>query len=241
MQVSEKTVLEYSLMANTDDTAVIIVAAGSSSRMQGINKIFLPILNVPVIVRTVRAFIKCGFKNIIVVTKGEDILKMQNLFNNYDVAVSDIIEGGATRGESVLNGINMVKDKKYVLIHDGARPLVKPSLITKVREALENNVAAALAVKIYDTIKKIDENGNIYTTVDRDELLGVQTPQGFLLTAYLDAVQKTDVTKVTDDCLVLEKAGYTIYPVISDNENIKITTKEDILLAEMILQKRGEE
>ena len=241
MQTLEKVSLEYSVNINTEDTAVIIVAAGSASRMQGINKIFLPLLNVPVIVRTVRAFETAGFNNIVVVTKAEDILKMQNLFSEYNVnSVTDIVCGGATRGESVLNGINKIKNKKYLLIHDGARPLVKPSVILKVREALNNNKGAVAATKVTDTIKKIDENGNIVATVNRDELLSVQTPQGFLLESYLEALNGVDVTKITDDCAVLENAGISIYPVIDDKENIKITTKEDIFLAEVILKGRGE-
>ena len=241
MQTLQKVSLEYSVSVNTEDTAVIIVAAGSASRMQGVNKIFLPILKVPVIVRTVRAFETAGFNNIIVVTKSEDILKMQNLFSEYNVCgVTDIVEGGATRGESVLNGIKQIKNKKYMLIHDGARPLIKPSIILKVRDALNNNKAAVAATRVTDTIKKIDENGNIVATVNRDELLSVQTPQGFLIESYLDALKNIDITKVTDDCAVLENAGISIYPIIDNKENIKITTKEDILLAEAILKERGE-
>ena len=241
MQTLEKVSLEYSVDVNTEDTAVIIVAAGSASRMQGINKIFLPILNVPVIVRTVRAFETAGFNNIIVVTKAEDILKMQNLFNEYNVcSVTDIVEGGNTRGESVINGIKQIKNKKYLLIHDGARPLVKPNIILKVREALNTNIAAVAATRVTDTIKKIDEKGNIISTVNRDELLSVQTPQGFLLESFQNALKGVDITTVTDDCAVMENAGISIFPIIDDKENIKITTKEDIFLAEVILKGRGE-
>ncbi len=242
MQTLEKVKLEYSYLKKQDDTAVIIVAAGSGSRMQGINKIFLPILSTPVIVRTVSAFEKAGFNNIIIVTKAEDILKMQNLLEEYNVCgVTDIVAGGKTRGESVLNGIEKIKNKKYVLIHDGARPLVKPELIVKVRNALEENTAAALAVKVTDTIKKINSYGQIYTTIDREELLAMQTPQGFLLESYKKALKTVDVNSVTDDCSIMEQAGFTVYPVLSDKENIKITTKEDIFLAEAILKERGEE
>ena len=241
MQTLEKVSLEYSVDVNTEDTAVIIVAAGSASRMQGINKIFLPILNVPVIVRTVRAFETAGFNNIIVVTKAEDILKMQNLFNEYNVcSVTDIVEGGNTRGESVINGIKQIKNKKYLLIHDGARPLVKPNIILKVREALNTNIAAVAATRVTDTIKKIDKKGNIISTVNRDELLSVQTPQGFLLESFQNALKGVDITTVTDDCAVMENAGISIFPIIDDKENIKITTKEDIFLAEVILKGRGE-
>lgn len=241
MQTLEKVSLEYSVDVNTEDTAVIIVAAGSASRMQGINKIFLPILKVPVIVRTVRAFEIAGFNNIIVVTKAEDILKMQNLFNEYNVcSVTDIVEGGNTRGESVINGIKQIKNKKYLLIHDGARPLVKPNIILKVREALNTNIAAVAATRVTDTIKKIDEKGNIISTVNRDELLSVQTPQGFLLESFQNALKGVDITTVTDDCAVMENAGISIYPIIDDKENVKITTKEDIFLAEVILKGRGE-
>ena len=241
MQTLEKVSLEYSVDVNTEDTAVIIVAAGSASRMQGINKIFLPILNVPVIVRTVRAFEIAGFNNIIVVTKAEDILKMQNLFNEYNVcSVTDIVEGGNTRGENVINGIKQIENKKYLLIHDGARPLVKPNIILKVREALNTNIAAVAATRVTDTIKKIDEKGNIISTVNRDELLSVQTPQGFLLESFQNALKGVDITTVTDDCAVMENAGISIYPIIDDKENVKITTKEDIFLAEVILKGRGE-
>ncbi len=241
MQTLEQTVLEYSVREFQEDTAVVIVAAGSSNRMKGINKIFMPILNTPVIVRTINAFYNAGFNNIIVVTKQEDILKMQNILDNYEVlGVTDIVEGGTTRSESVLKGISKINNKKYVLIHDGARPLVKEKDILRVKNALNSNNAAALATLVTDTIKEIDQNGFIINTINREKLLAMQTPQGFLLEEYKKACNMVDITNLTDDCAIMEAAGHKIYPVITDKENIKITTKEDIILAETILKERGE-
>ena len=237
MKTLEKPVLNYTTINTNNDCGVVIVAAGSSTRMGGINKQFLLIKGVPVIVRTIKAFINAGLQNIVVVVKNEELLKFQNLLSKHNLLeVTDLVAGGKTRQDSVLMGVKKIKNKKYVLIHDGARPLVKVSDILKLIEALKEHNAVVLATKVYDTIKKIDNSGNIISTVSRDELLAVQTPQGFILNDYLNALNNLK-TQVTDDASVMEQAGYTVYPIITDNTNIKITTPDDIVLAEMILSK----
>ena len=100
---------------------------------------------------------------------------------------------------------------------------------------------AGLSVSDFKLLRSLMRNPTLISSLDREELLAMQTPQGFLIESYLDALKNIDITKVTDDCAVLENAGISIYPIIDDKENIKITTKEDILLAEAILKERGEE
>ena len=240
MQTLTQPKLSYTLN-EAEDAAAVIVAAGSATRMGGVNKQLINLANVPVIIRTIKAFIKAGFNNIVVVTKQDDILKFQQLFSEYKLSeVTDIVCGGATRHESVMNGIKAVKNKKYVLIHDGARPLITPNLINKVLKATKENEAAAPVLKLVDTIKKINKDGNIISTVNREELLSVQTPQGFLLSTYINAEAKVDANFLTDDCAVFEASGLPVFSVEGDPHNIKITTKEDILLAEMFLKLRGE-
>lgn len=227
--------LEYEV-ANVSEKSVpvIVVAAGSSSRMQGINKQFLEINSVPVIVKTLLCFESCSaIKNIVLVTKSDDIFEMQRLAQKFGISkLSDIVCGGATRQESVLNGLERVKNEEFVLIHDGARPFVSQSVVWGVVDTLEKCDAVTCAVKVKDTIKQIDENGKVIKTVDRASLVSVQTPQGVNVKKYLDAINKVgDVSAFTDDTSIMEAARYNVRVVEGSYKNIKITTPDDIALA----------
>lgn len=222
---------------------VIIVAAGSSSRMQGTNKQFLELGGIPVIIRTLLAFENCDIiSRIILVTRTEDIFSLQMLGTKYGISkLTDIVCGGNSRQTSVLKGFARIgADEKNVLIHDGARPLVTDEIIRRVAERLIKHTAVTCAVKLKDTVKQVDENGKVITTPNRSSLVSVQTPQGVRKEKYLQAVAKAeDVSVFTDDMSVMESAGYEVYTVEGSYKNIKITTPEDIAIAQSLLEEEA--
>ena len=232
--------LEYEI-AKEDKSGlpVIIVAAGNSTRMQGINKQFLEIKGVPVIARTLLAFENSSdISRIILVVRDEDVYSFQILSEKYNISkLSDIVCGGKTRAESVLKGFGRLsEDEEKVLIHDGARPFVSEKIISSVAGALEKYSAVTCAVKVKDTVKQVDKSGKIIKTLDRNFLNAVQTPQGVKIKEYLGAAKNLkDVKDFTDDTSIMEAAGYSCYCVEGSYKNIKITTPEDILVAEGFL------
>lgn len=232
--------LEYSLCSKDGkETAAVIVAAGNSSRMGGLDKQMLKVMGVPVLARTLQKFQNTPeIDSIVVVTKADKIHSVQLLAEDYGISkLTDIVEGGASRQESVKNGIDRLGDNVgCVLIHDGARPLVSESVISKVVQAVWEFGAAACGVRVYDTVKKIDSDGNIIGTVDRNCLVRIQTPQGFDLEKYRDAVAECpDISKCTDDCAIMESVGHKIKLIEGEETNIKVTTPSDVAMAERIL------
>ena len=238
--------LEYTITASdSDGISVIIVAAGSSSRMKGVNKQFLSLCGIPVIARTLMAFENCKkISNIILVAKSEDIFVMQNIAEKYMISkLSDIVCGGNNRQESVLKGMALLdKSQKKVLIHDGARPLVSEDIINRVAFALEQDEAVVCAVALKDTIKEIDNDGFVVNTPDRSKLFCIQTPQGVDVERYTAALEKADDLSVfTDDASIMEMMGCRVKVVEGEYTNIKVTTPEDIVIAEgYIKQMKGE-
>lgn len=231
----------------TDDlnesVGVIIVAAGSASRMGGINKITAPLFGMPVIARTVSMFNNNpSVSDIVLVTRNDMILDLQNILNKYNLSkVTDIIEGGSCREESVKKGFErIVKNQniKTILIHDGARPLVSDIVIDGVIKATEEFLAVVPAVPVKDTIKRVGELGKVEQTVDRSNLVNIQTPQGFSVSLLSEAFEKAgeDLSLFTDDASIVEAAGMPVYTVMGDYKNIKITTPEDLILAEAYLK-----
>ncbi len=233
--------LNYSTVKDAENIKVsaIIVCGGSSSRMNGIDKMFAEIENVPVVALTIEAFEKCSIiENIVVVTKSESILKMQNLCETFKFTkVTDIVEGGNCRQRSVANGLSYV-DSDIVLIHDGARPFVSDQCIKRVANATLEYGAVTCAVKLKDTIKHIDNEGKVLSTPDRNTLVSVQTPQGFNTELYKDSVNKSQfkLDSFTDDCSLVESLGHDVYTVDGDYKNIKITTAEDLLFAKTLIK-----
>ena len=228
--------------------SAIILCAGSSTRFSSNNenKQFALVNGLPVILRTVLAFESCeAVGEIILVTKKEDIDDLKALVcDNGIKKVTCIVVGGSTRQESALKGFKHVSEKsKLVAIHDGARCLVTPELIESIIDEADKYKAATAASRVTDTVKISDNNGFISKTIDRNYVWNVQTPQVFEKKLYsvcaYNAKQKG--ISVTDDCMLIEKAGFKVKLVDTGRENIKITVKEDINLAEHILSKRGEE
>lgn len=226
---------------NSNGIPVIIAAAGSSSRMGGENKQFINLCSIPVIARTMLAFERCDLvSKIIIATRKEDVNEIQLLAQKYMITkISDIVEGGNCRAESIANGIKMLdKDDKKVLIHDGARPLVTDAIIKSVAEALDKYKAVTCAVPLNDTVKKVDENGIVCETPDRSSLLAVQTPQGVCVDEYKEILNSlSDLSKFTDDMSVMEAGGHKVFTVPGSFINFKITTPLDVITAEAFLQK----
>lgn len=225
--------LEYELCDTSEEgIPAIIVAAGSSSRMKGLNKQLLELNGVPVIIQTLLRFENSSvIKNIILVVRAEDLFELQMLTEKYMITkLSDIVCGGATRQDSVLKGLERIqKSEAKVLIHDGARPFVSDTVITSVANALDKYSAVTCAVKVKDTIKCVNEEGLVTNTLDRKSLVAVQTPQGVWVDKYLDAIKKAEnVSFFTDDSSIMEAAGYDVACVEGSYKNIKITTPEDI-------------
>ncbi len=246
MPVTE-TVLQYVTVdeIQTDKVSVIVVCGGSSARMNGIDKMFADCGGVPVCVRSISAFQNCdAVSDIVVVTKSESVLKMQQLCEKYALSkVTDIVVGGTCRQESVKNGLDRITDDVgIVLVHDGARPLVSNRTIENVIDGARRLSAVTCAVKVKDTVKRIGLDGRVIDTPDRSSLVAVQTPQGFSTELYRKAVGEFEeiLENFTDDCSVVERAGYPVYTVEGDYSNIKITTAEDIFTAEALLKGAAE-
>ncbi len=230
--------LKKMIKKHTATCATVIVAAGSSTRMQGTDKILYPLDGEPLIVRTVRAFQHHGkIDQIVIVTREELIDTMKSLCTDHGLdKVTHIVPGGTTRMESVMKGLSLIKkESAYVAVHDGARPFVSEKIITDTIEKAVEYHAAAPAIPVKDTIKMA--TGHIVThTPQRSSLFAVQTPQIFdvdLLRAALTKAIKDD-TAVTDDCSAVEALGMSVYLTEGSDENIKITTPTDLILAQAI-------
>ena len=216
----------------------VIVAAGSASRMGGIDKVMAPLDGGPMIKRTVRAFQECdSVSEIVIVTREDLILPITKLCKEFP-KIKAVVVGGKSRQESVGNGLNALsKEIKLAAIHDGARPLITWQLIDCCIRAANTYGAAAPAIPVKDTIKTV-EGGIVVNTPDRAKLRAVQTPQVFdrdlLKGALLKAYQ--DGAEVTDDCSAVERLGMKIKIVEGDEKNLKVTTPMDLKIAEMLLE-----
>jgi len=235
--------LDYSVNTCQNGIPVIVVAAGSSSRMQGTNKQLIELGGIPVLIRTLLKFENCqSISNIILVVRSEDLFHIQMLCEKYMITkLTDIVCGGNSRQESVLKGFSRLADSvDKVLIHDGARPFVDNNIISAVADALDKCSAVTCAVKVKDTIKQVDGDGKVLKTVNRENLVSVQTPQGVKAADYLKAIKDVDVASFTDDTSIMEAAGYEVFVVDGSYKNIKITTKEDLIIAQGFLSEESE-
>ena len=216
----------------------VLVAAGSASRMGGIDKVMAPLGGTPMIVRTARAFQDCeAIKEIVIVTRQDLILPITGLCQGMD-KVKAVVVGGGSRQESVWLGLNALsKGVELAAVHDGARPLVSGALIDRVVRAAHSYGAAAPAIPVKDTIK-VEQGGMIASTPDRSTLRAVQTPQVFDFDLLRGALQKAekDSAAVTDDCSAVERLGMNIRLVEGEERNLKVTTPLDLKIAEMLLE-----
>lgn len=216
----------------------VIVAAGSASRMGGIDKVMAPLNGEPMIARTVRAFQNCdAISEIVVVTRQDLILPITSLCAQMD-KVQAVVAGGGSRQESVHLGLNALSGKcKLAAIHDGARPLISWQVIDRVVRAAHTYGAAAPAIPVKDTIKVV-QGGVVKETPDRASLQAVQTPQVFDFDILRGALKKAkqDGAQVTDDCSAVERIGLTVKIVEGEERNLKVTTPLDLKIAQLLLE-----
>ena len=196
----------------------------------------------PVIKRTVRQFQKCpDINSIIIVAKEDEIPLYGDIVSEYTKVIS-VIKGGNSRAESVKNGLKEVpSDADYIAIHDGARCLITPNMISRIAENAFIYGAATAACPATDTVKVISSDGFISYTPDRKTLWNAQTPQIFKTETYRKALYScSDFSNITDDNSVVEQMGVKVKPVDCTRTNIKITTPEDLFIGEAILKMRGQ-
>ncbi len=217
--------------------SAVVVCAGSSTRM-GTDKIFMEIAGKPVVAHTLLGFEKSDtITNIVVVTKPQNFSVIEDIARKYNISkLTAVREGGKTRADSVYSGL-MAAGDEYVAITDGARPCVTPTLINEVCEAAFMYGAAAPGIKMADTVKKVNADGFINTTVDRSDLVRIQTPQVFVTDEYKQLLkQAMDVdAEFTDDCSVCEYFGKKVFVTNGSAFNLKLTTPEDITVCERYL------
>lgn len=216
----------------------VIVAAGTASRMGGIDKVMAPIGGEPMIVHTVRAFQNCdAIKQIIVVTRQDLIVPIMDLCHSFDKVLA-VMVGGNSRQESVEIGLGALSgDMKLVAVQDGARPLITDAVIDRTVRAAHTYGAAAPAIPVKDTIKEV-RGGIVASTPNRSTLRAVQTPQVFDVDLLRGALKKAkeEGAEVTDDCSAVELMGMSVKIVEGEERNIKVTTPLDLRIAEILLE-----
>jgi len=225
--------------------AVIVAAAGQGKRMGGqINKQYLLLRDKPVVAHSLLLFQQSLVVNniILVVPDGEVEYCQETMVAGYGLSKVSVVAGGKERQDSVFNGLKQVKDAQVVVVHDGARPLLTNGELEEVVNCAMTYGGAILAVQVKDTVKVVSEDKRILSTPERGSLWAAQTPQAFrrelLWEAYTSAMDKEFYG--TDDASLVEAKGYSVRIVPGSYENIKVTTPEDLIVAETILQRREE-
>lgn len=224
---------------------VLLPAAGSGKRMgAGQNKLFLELRNVPILIHTLRVFDRDpNCEQIVLAVKKEEKALIERLLKEYCITkVSAIAEGGKERQHSVYAGLKAVTTKGIVLVHDAARPFIHQEVIQQLVQAAHTSGAAVAAVRAKDTMKKA-VNGIIQETIDRESLWIIQTPQAFQYTLLEKAERLAEVENFlgTDEAMLVERLGERVHIVESTYDNVKMTTREDLLYGEAILNKREQE
>ncbi|MCR2823265.1 2-C-methyl-D-erythritol 4-phosphate cytidylyltransferase [Lederbergia panacisoli] len=218
---------------------VIIPAAGSGKRMgAGYNKLLMNLEGRPIILHTLDVFEKdphCG--QIILVIQPDDEPFFKEIQSRY--LKIHLVHGGSERQYSVYNGLKAAVADGIILVHDGARPFIRPETILSLVDSARKHGAAIAAVPVKDTIKKVKDL-EVIETVDRSSLWQVQTPQAFRFSVLKSAHERAKLEGFlgTDEASLVEKSGQPVKIVESDYDNIKLTTPEDLYFAEAILKKR---
>lgn len=221
----------------------IVLAAGSGKRMNSkVHKQYLIIQDRPVLYYSLKAFEDSEVDEIVlVVGKGEEKFCRKEIVDKYGISkVKAIVEGGKERYHSVFEGLKQTSDADYVLIHDGARPFVNQDIIRRCMQEVQKYQACVVGMPVKDTIKIADEEGYAKQTPDRKNVWMIQTPQTFSYALIYEAYEemlKTEDTAITDDAMVLERIkGKKSKLIEGSYRNIKITTPEDLLIANVYLQ-----
>ena len=219
------------------NASAIIVAAGSGERM-GFDKVFYKLLGKEVILYSLEAMEKNPrIDEIILVVAESNLKKAEELCRGRFSKLYRIVEGGSSRTASVLNGINAARGK-YIAIHDGARPLISQKIITNCIDDVEKYDAVTVSLPITDTIKSF-KGEFTHKSLDRENMVSVQTPQCFNKEMYLSCVEKLKGKSFTDDCALFEKCGIPVKLIKGEEKNIKLTRRADIIMARALLE--GEE
>jgi 2-C-methyl-D-erythritol 4-phosphate cytidylyltransferase len=228
----------------SDRIAAVIVAAGNSRRMQGINKTWAMLGGKPLLAQSISVFEQSGLVDDIVLVLAQEALAQGARLCEQEgwQHIRALVPGGAWRRDSVLAGLAALSPiPSYVLIHDGARPFVTAALIEQGLAAARQHGAAVAAVPVKDTIKRAGPDGLVLETLDRAALWSVQTPQVFAYDLILTAHRTTDPTwDATDDAALVERTGHPVALFMGAYENIKITTPDDLLIAEARLHRLAE-
>ncbi len=227
---------------------VIVPAAGAGKRMGlGKNKAFITIRGIPLLVLCMKMLAETGMvRRVIVVTRAWEIKETEMLLQEYESCFPDIdwevTAGGKERQDSVANGLALITDGSgYVAVHDGARPFAGTEVFSRTFAKAKECGAAIAAVSLKDTVKVVDSCGFVVSTPARSSLCAVQTPQIFdinVLRKGYDFLKKHPFV-VTDDASLVEASGHPVAVAEGAYENIKVTTPEDLLLAEKILEKKS--
>lgn len=220
----------------------IFPAAGASRRMGGgVNKNFLELMGEPILIRTLKTFSQVERVNfLIVVVAAQEVATVEKLLSaEKNLKPWRVVVGGSERQYSIANGLKLLPDAaQIILVHDAARPLISARLIDEVIDAAEKFGGAIAAVPLKDTIKVVDAEGFVRYTPPRRELVSVQTPQGFRRETLLQAYAQAEAENFlgTDDASLVERLGAKVKIVTGSYDNIKITTPEDLSVAESFLR-----
>jgi len=224
---------------------VLVPAAGMGRRMgKAVAKQFLPLGGKPLLAHTLLAFQRSPeIDEIIPILSEEDMETcLQNVIEpNHITKVKTLVVGGRERQDSVYHGIRKLdQDAEVVLVHDGVRPFVTPAMIAQCVDYARRGECVAVGVPLKDTVKEVDDRGIVRATLERSRLWAVQTPQAFPARILRQAYEASYATKRsgTDDATLVERAGHEVRIIMGSYENIKITTPEDLVLAEEILKGR---
>jgi 2-C-methyl-D-erythritol 4-phosphate cytidylyltransferase len=223
-----------------EKVGAVIVAAGSSQRMGDVDKMFAQLGGKPVLARVLDVFQSCDLiDRIVLVVNIQSLEKCRRLVAEQEwFRVVDICPGGERRQDSVAVGLSRLQDCHWVVIHDGARPMVTENLIRCGLAEAEETGAAVAAVPVTDTIKVAGGDRIVQDTPLRDDLWVVQTPQVFRFDIITEAYRRAK-TEVTDDASLLEKSGYRVKLYMGAYDNIKVTVPADLAVAEVLWQKHG--
>ncbi|MFC1987629.1 2-C-methyl-D-erythritol 4-phosphate cytidylyltransferase [Chloroflexota bacterium] len=216
----------------------VIVAAGKSQRMGGVDKVFALLGGKPTIARVTDVFQRCNSIHQIIIVLSQSNLKpgQQLVAEQGWSKVTDVCPGGERRQDSVASGISRLSNCDWVVIHDGARPLVTEDLIDRGLKAAQETGAAVAAVPVTDTIKVAGDDGFVQGTPPRSNLWAVQTPQVFRFDIIAEAYRQTKY-EVTDDARLVEQLGYKVKLYMGAYDNIKVTTPDDLTIAEVLWRK----
>ena len=229
---------EISSYSNRASAAAVLVAAGSSSRMNGDDKIFLDLCSRPIIEHSLSVFMNSGlFETTILVLSKNSINLAHDKLSDYLAEGLILTTGGARRQDSVSRGLEKIQKASVVAIHDGARPCITQSILEQGLQKVVKTGAAIPVIPVTDTVKRLNDIGRVETTLPRKNYKFSQTPQFFDLDLIRKAHRK--ITKdVTDDASMVEMIGEEVEVFDGDIENLKITTSNDLVIARNILEAR---